>query len=967
MKKNLTALLSVLCLHMAAISSVWASDTQTGAAQSQEPARNNYIRTTVYTQPGRAASYDHTQYFNGLGYPTQTVGKGYTPQRKDLVTLHEYDTHGRLAKSWLPIPTLNNTGACAGTDSLKTVARAYFGEPIPYTETVYDKSTLGRVSRKYKAGAIFREKGRSTEIVYDTNQDAVKAIQIDPDNGEINCHESYPANSLLCTITTNEDGNRTEVCTDQAGRVVRVRQILGSKNLDTYYGYDMAGRLAVVVTPSGATAMVGSYPFDSSFANTYCYTYRYDDKGNLVEHNVPGGTCEQFRYDSQQRLVRHYNGYRLFNGNLCRQYTRLYTYDELNRVTNAWILYSTFDRFYHSPDTYLDNPVTEPVPGPSPRSVATDLLSATRYDNYDQVPSSLAFEPVGTYTSYDRRTKGLKTYEKMRIVDDLYNIGTLAPFIERAFYYDTRGLLLQCVESMPDGGSIRTTYGYNFQGQEIYRNERVRPSSNASTDELTVQTAYDHAGRIVSETAELNSSPPASVHYMYDEQGRVGLRRLGPVLENREYNLQGWLTALRSQPFTSLYRYYDPQCGTAPSYSGNIAEWDWRHGTDPVNTYAFTYDALSRLIHSAQYVAGVLDNRNVEQNIRYDSNGNLRGLDRYSEGVRTDSLRLRSSSNRIVAPGVRYDNRGNLMNDGRSDFDITYNLLNLPYQIRSGGHPSTTYLYAADGTKYSVLDQNGSGLLYRGSLVYSLSGSRTLTLESASFSAGCILAAQGTGGKVYTPIYYLTDHLGSVRCIVDNAGNVLERNDYYPFGKRVAGGKRLALNRHLYNGKEEQWAANAGLLDYGARLYNPALCCWLTPDPLAHDTPSVSPYAYCAGNPVKYIDPDGRIVRLANNYAGGMENIAKIAATSLGSQVMSHLIGRNEVYTLSSTFLSLNSSYNYDNRGINYVANPWYSEIPFDGGALNSMIAMGHETFHAFDHSYNVFNSNNAGYSRDIV
>ncbi|GHU73390.1 hypothetical protein FACS189413_17730 [Bacteroidia bacterium] len=98
-----------------------------------------------------------------------------------------------------------------------------------------------------------------------------------------------------------------------------------------------------------------------------------------------------------------------------------------------------------------------------------------------------------------------------------------------------------------------------------------------------------------------------------------------------------------------------------------------------------------------------------------------------------------------------------------------------------------------------------------------------------------------------------------------------------------------------------------------------------------------------------------------------MENIAKIAATNLGSQVMSHLIGRNETYTLNSTFWSTSSSYDPSSRDINYVGNPWYSEIPNDGGALNSMVAMGHETFHAFDNSNNVFNSANAGYSKDIA
>jgi hypothetical protein len=139
----------------------------------------------------------------------------------------------------------------------------------------------------------------------------------------------------------------------------------------------------------------------------------------------------------------------------------------------------------------------------------------------------------------------------------------------------------------------------------------------------------------------------------------------------------------------------------------------------------------------------------------------------------------------------------------------------------------------------------------------------------------------------------------------------------------------------------------------------------MTIDPLAEKYYSVSPYAYCLNNPIKYIDPDGRVVRLANNYAGGMENIAKIAATSLGSQVMSHLIGRRETYTMNSTFWTRSSVYNSNNGDINYVGNPWYSEI--GGGAFNSMIAMGHETFHAFDNSIGVFNSSNADYRKDIV
>ena len=51
-----------------------------------------------------------------------------------------------------------------------------------------------------------------------------------------------------------------------------------------------------------------------------------------------------------------------------------------------------------------------------------------------------------------------------------------------------------------------------------------------------------------------------------------------------------------------------------------------------------------------------------------------------------------------------------------------------------------------------------------------------------------------------------------------------------------------------------------GTYDYGARGYYAAIGGWPTVDPLAEKYYSISPYAYCAGNPVRYIDPDGRFI-----------------------------------------------------------------------------------------------------------
>jgi RHS repeat-associated protein len=108
-------------------------------------------------------------------------------------------------------------------------------------------------------------------------------------------------------------------------------------------------------------------------------------------------------------------------------------------------------------------------------------------------------------------------------------------------------------------------------------------------------------------------------------------------------------------------------------------------------------------------------------------------------------------------------------------------------------------------------------------------------------------------------MFFERDHLGSVRAVIDRSGNVVERNDYTPFGLKHenAAYPISAHNRFKFNGKEEQFVGNLQLLDYGARTYDPAIARWTTPDPLAGKYYPYSPYNYTLNNPVRYIDPDG--------------------------------------------------------------------------------------------------------------
>lgn len=74
-------------------------------------------------------------------------------------------------------------------------------------------------------------------------------------------------------------------------------------------------------------------------------------------------------------------------------------------------------------------------------------------------------------------------------------------------------------------------------------------------------------------------------------------------------------------------------------------------------------------------------------------------------------------------------------------------------------------------------------------------------------------------------------------------------------------GTSLSGNRYRYAGKEIMTAASLGWLDFGARMYDSYTGRWLSQDPLAEKYPSISPYAYCANNPMNLVDPEGKIFR----------------------------------------------------------------------------------------------------------
>ena len=108
--------------------------------------------------------------------------------------------------------------------------------------------------------------------------------------------------------------------------------------------------------------------------------------------------------------------------------------------------------------------------------------------------------------------------------------------------------------------------------------------------------------------------------------------------------------------------------------------------------------------------------------------------------------------------------------------------------------------------------------------------------------------------------FYHSDHLGSASWITNGNGTPVQHLQYMPYGEPFVNERTSSYNeRFTFTGKERD--SETGFSYFGARYYDSDLMTgWLSVDPLADKYPSLSPYAYCAWNPIKLVDPDGEDV-----------------------------------------------------------------------------------------------------------
>lgn len=815
------------------------------------------------------------EYYDGLGRVISEIGINSNSNGNDLVTIKHYDSLGRLYKE---------TEAFEGENNGEFTWGPINTPDEKYTITQFDNSPLSRVvSAKHSDWyPIF------TEYEVNTAQDQVKNWA----DGSF-----YSDGTLSKIINITNEGDKTITFTDKFGKVVLARKTNSdeTKKSDTYYLYDIKGRLTKILPPE-------TMPSDNDliFINTY------DGRGNKIAYKKPDRSEVISVYNEKgQQVAKQDNQFR----NQSKWYVN--EFDEYGRIIRTGTIAA--------------------LGGNKPS--ANNLL-------IQDVWSDIYYGTSGIEKN--------KILSKSVAIFDGYTI--LPNTINYNYNYDVYGRIKKTSVTNHLGGLTETQSNYDFVGN-IVSSTTVHQKDLLSSS-VTIENTYnlDHQGRVLSEYKSINGSSSMLIaNYSYDSLGRTAVTNLGGVSSNPlqsidfSYDAAGHVSGINTNPTAndlfSIQIGYDNGLGVANANTytdGKIGIIRWKHKNSAYwQNYSYEYDYLGQLT-KANYSEknGIHNVGDYNTSYTYDARGNFKKVKRngvyktvggvftstqidnltysyYSNSNRlkkvtdyTLPVRIASSSTRIPtgsrgggstsATGIsngnpvigdvqmkgyhpestsgyyQYDDNGNTTYDPSRKIDIAYNYFDLPFQITPRGKNKTLkFLYDAEGNKIQkkLIENNNvvSKTDYIGSFYYE-NGVQVMNMSH---------------GKIKNlntiPVFdfQINDHLGNTRVVFSDRNNdniidvteVLQINNMYPYGMSMYGSWTIHndtiatadQNHFLYNGMERVADLDLGLDITRYRTYDPTLGRWLQPDPKATLMPGFNPYNSMVNNPVSFNDPNGDI------------------------------------------------------------------------------------------------------------
>ncbi len=611
----------------------------------------------------------------------------------------------------------------------------------------------------------------------------------------------------------------------------------------TTYHYDPLGRTKSVVNPGGSSKQV-TY----SMAAGYLSETSTDEEGHQILENHDGfGTVFQRTQGSAVTMYFNYLDARyVFDANGNWNYLYFDSLDRLIREVHP-------DRGTWDYVRWEDGQIRRVLDNQSPREITEFTYDLLGRKQTKTTRVGQAGQRTATWT-YDQARPSFSNQGRLTGMQDASGTAT--------YDYDVAGRLVKEVRTVGTD-TYQFQNGYDAGGRLLWRSFPDSDSFGSAANPMR----YDAAGRV-------NLVPNLLSGATYTAEGSLrSWTNANGTLTNRTVDPdRGWFTSVRTSVPGST------QCSviTLPNHQCVI---DWCG--DEVFCGPGTFQCCQPIPET------------VVQDLGYgrDLEGRITAVtspfagETWTYGFDTQH-RLRSATSAPGSPDNRlytYDGIGNMLTNSQVAGTYEYQFPRpwdpgsfMPHAVsrigsrnytydRNGNMltaPNRTFVYNGDGLPEWI---NGTQIFYDGDnrrlRTVSPTATRTYPSDDYEVAGSTVTKYLRVDGTILAKVmgstrYWIhTDLLGTLQAITDSTGSVAWRQTYEPFGDEKANSMGYFESRGFTGWREDDF----GIVDAGARCYDPEIGRFLSPDPAlaSFETPFVNPYAYAANDPVNATDPTG--------------------------------------------------------------------------------------------------------------
>ena len=786
------------------------------------------------------AYYPMTESYGNIGTYNHATG--------DLQAKTEYDAHDRTTSVTLADGSVTRTAYSIGSHD---------GEPMLQT-TVTD--ALGRHAESYTDA-----KGRNRETVQHARGE------------DITVKYSYDPVGQVMTVQ-HPNGKETKYAYDLLGRKLMVNHPDAG---ETDMTYDAAGNLLTKLTAELRKSISDkgyiSYTYDferlhevlypENLFNRVTYTYgkagdKYNRAGRLaLVEDASGG--EAYYYGRQGEVTKTVRTVMASVADI-RTYVYGATYDSWNRVQTM---------------TYPDGEV---VTYHYNAAGQVESMTSNKQGRQSVIVDRIGYDKEGhtVYTKLGNGTETTYTYDKQRERLQVMNLTADGQTVmENRYRYDAVDNILGITNAANPtsltklnkaklGGRSSHTYEYDELNRLVHASGKAKSASYdmvmsfgrmsepltkiQKVDSTTTAKSYNFAYKYEDSNHPTAPTQIGHDHYTYDANGNPTLVTNDSTNTTREmyWDEDNRLMVLSDNGKTSRYTYNAAgerimkSYGTMEGvYINGAPQGITFHETDNFTLYPASIISINKNRFTKHYFIG--DKRIASRigtglfNNVYGRNGSYVTAGQQDYAERMNQIQKQKEAyykQQGIAPGV-------------------------PTMKGAYGDPENT------GVGYNaVLTELGNHDVPQGWIQTPRPNTTPNTNPGPPVSwndptnpddpqAGYGYIANDTTKE--ETFFYHSDHLGSTSYITDDKANITQYDAYLPYGE-------LLVDEHCssedlpykFNGK--QFDEETGLYYYGARYMNPVASIWYGVDPLVEKYLNIGSYVYCAGNPVKLKDTDGR-------------------------------------------------------------------------------------------------------------